>query len=185
MCAPKNAKADRKDRRLKENQTGKRRVVVVMRERDGRTLPTVTRSEGEGVVLALENVSRTATMSADEASHWDALHAGWDVDRVNHSEIYSDNGKHTNMAESYFSRLRRMVTGQHHHVSAQYLYQYANQRRMAGRQPPHRQRHSGADRGQQRHGRTGQPDVEGLLAARGVTKPPPLARTFVNTTRLG
>jgi len=123
---PENAKADRKDRRLKENQTGKRRVVVVMRERDGRTLPTVTRSEGEGVVLALENVSRTATMSADEASHWDALHAGWDVDRVNHSEIYSDNGKHTNMAESYFSRLRRMVTGQHHHVSAQYLYQYAN-----------------------------------------------------------
>lgn len=54
------------------------------------------------------------------------LHAGWMVDRVNHSEIYSDHGKHTNMAESYFSRLRRMVVGQHHHVSPQYLHQYAN-----------------------------------------------------------
>jgi transposase-like protein len=123
---PENAKADRKDRRLKENQTGKRRVVIVMRERDGRTLPFVAKQEAEGVALARENVSRMATLSADEASHWDLLHTGWSVDRVNHSLIYSDHGKHTNMAESYFSRLRRMVVGQHHHVSPQYLYQYAN-----------------------------------------------------------
>lgn len=123
---PENAKADRKDRRLKENQTGKRRVVVVMRERTGRTLPHVTLTEGEGVALVNENVDRMATISADEASHWDLLHAGWNVERVNHSEIYSDHGKHTNMAESYFSRLRRMVDSQHHHVSPQYLHQYAN-----------------------------------------------------------
>ncbi len=123
---PENAKVDRKDRRLKAHQTGKRRVVIVMRERNGRTLPKVTMNEGEGVALAIKNVSRTATMSADEASHWDMLHNGWMVDRVNHSEIYSDHGKHTNMAESYFSRLRRMVEGQHHHVSPQYLHQYAN-----------------------------------------------------------
>jgi hypothetical protein len=111
---------------LKEHQTGKRRVVVALRERDGRTLPFVRMSEADGVVLANENVSRMATMSADEASHWDMLHMGWDVERVNHSEIYSDHGKHTNMVESYFSRLRRMVVGQHHHVSPQYLHQYAN-----------------------------------------------------------
>ncbi|MCA0870958.1 IS1595 family transposase [Seohaeicola saemankumensis] len=123
---PENRKEDRKDRRLKKHQTGKRRVVVVMRERYGRTLPTVTKTEAEGVELATRNVSRMATLSADEASHWDLLHAGWDVERVNHSEVYSDHGKHTNMAESYFSRLRRMVVGQHHHVSPQYLHQYAN-----------------------------------------------------------
>jgi len=29
--------------------------------------------------------------------------------------------------ESYFSRLRRMVGGQHHHVSARYLHQYAHE----------------------------------------------------------
>lgn len=123
---PENHKADRKDRRLKAHQNGKRRVVIPMRERDGRTLPVVAMSEGEGVALANENVCRMATMSADEASHWDILHMGWSVDRVNHSECYSDHGKHTNMVESYFSRLRRMVTGQHHHVSPQYLHQYAN-----------------------------------------------------------
>lgn len=54
------------------------------------------------------------------------LHAGWETERVNHSECYSDHGKHTNWVESYFSRLRRMVSGQHHHVSPQYLHQYAN-----------------------------------------------------------
>jgi len=123
---PENRKEDRKDRRLAIHQTGKRRVVVTMRERRGRTLPFVAMSEADGVDLAIENVCRTATMSADEASHWDMLHDGWMVDRVNHSEVYSDHGKHTNMVESYFSRLRRMVDGQHHHVSPQYLYQYAN-----------------------------------------------------------
>lgn len=123
---PANVKENRVDRRRKENQTGKRRVVVAMREREGRTLPIVTRNEADGVALVNENVSRMATLSADEASHWDLLHMGWEVDRVNHSECYSDHGKHTNMAESYFSRLRRMVAGQHHHVSPQYLYQYAN-----------------------------------------------------------
>jgi len=123
---PANAKVDRVDRRLKRNQNGRRRVVVTMRERTGRTLPFVHMTEGEGVALAMENVSRTSTMSADEASHWDMLHDGWMVDRVNHSEIYSDHGKHTNMVESFFSRLRRMVVGQHHFVSPQHLHQYAN-----------------------------------------------------------
>lgn len=124
---PENLKEDRVDRRLKEHQTGKRRVVVVMRERLGRTLPKVTVADVEGVALVHENVSRMATLSADEASHWDMLHDGWPVDRINHSLAYSDHGKHTNWAESHFSRLRRMVQGQHHHVSPKYLHQYANQ----------------------------------------------------------
>lgn len=124
---PANQKEDPVDRRRAEHQTAKRRVVVALREREGRTLPFVVMSEAEGVVLANENVARLATMSADEASHWDLLHVGHHVDRVNHSECYSDHGKHTNMVESYFSRLRRMVQGQHHHVSPQYLHQYANQ----------------------------------------------------------
>ena len=108
---PENRKEDRVDRRLKQHQTGKRRVVVAFRERTGRTLPIVTMSEADGVELASVHVDRMATMSADEASHWDLLHGAWNVDRVNHSLVYSDHGKHTNMVESYFSRLRRMVRG--------------------------------------------------------------------------
>ncbi|ROT98960.1 IS1595 family transposase [Histidinibacterium lentulum] len=123
---PENRKEDRKDRRLSENKSDRRRVVVAFRSRKGRTLPFIVRSEAQGVELAKIHVDRLATMSADEASHWDLLHLGWPVERVNHSLAYSDHGKHTNWVESYFSRLRRMVQGQHHHVSPQYLHQYAN-----------------------------------------------------------
>jgi hypothetical protein len=42
---PENLAVDRIDRRLAENQSGERKVVVVMRERDGRTLPQVFVSE--------------------------------------------------------------------------------------------------------------------------------------------
>ena len=38
---PANWKENRRDRRLAINQNGKRRVVVIMRERDGRTVPFV------------------------------------------------------------------------------------------------------------------------------------------------
>ena len=46
--------------------------------------------------------------------------------RINHSEAYATLESCTNQVESYFSRLRRMIRGQHHHVSARYLAQYAN-----------------------------------------------------------
>ena len=71
-------------------------------------------------------VSRDSVLHADEATHWDALHAHFQTHRINHSEAYSLNGACTNQAESFLARLRRMVDGQHHHVSPRYLYQYAN-----------------------------------------------------------
>ncbi len=122
---PANMKEDRVDRRLSENQTGKRRVVVAIRQRKGRTLSFVAKQEAEGVALVWRNVNRSAEVHADEASHWDALHALFPTLRINHSEAYSLNGVCTNQVESYFSRLRKMVEGQHHHVSAQHLHAYA------------------------------------------------------------
>lgn len=122
---PANRADNRVDRRLAQYQTGKRRVVIAFRQRKGRTLPFVTKSEAEGVEIAKRVVDRLAIIHADEASHWDALHAGWQVGRINHSVAYSDGESCTNQAESYFSRLRRMVDGQHHFVSPQYLHQYA------------------------------------------------------------
>ena len=54
------------------------------------------------------------------------LEAEYKSKRINHSEAYSfGGGTHTNWVESYFARLRKMVKGQHHGVSAKFLYQYA------------------------------------------------------------
>lgn len=123
---PANLKEDRVDRRLSENQTGKRRVVIAIRQRKGRTLSFVAKQEAEGVRLVSRNVHRSAEVHADEASHWDNLHALFPTLRINHSEAYSLNGVCTNQVESYFSRLRKMVSGQHHHVSPQHLRAYAS-----------------------------------------------------------
>ena len=85
-------------------------------------------SEDEAVMqraFAEERIEVGARLSADEVAHWDRLAARFDLQRVNHSEAYSENGVHTNMAESFFSRLRRMIRGQHHAVSGKYLGAYA------------------------------------------------------------
>jgi ISXO2-like transposase domain len=58
-----------------------------------------------------------STVYADEATHWDALHARFLTKRINHSECYSDGEACTNQAESFFSRLRRAEIGIHHHVA--------------------------------------------------------------------
>jgi transposase-like protein len=121
---PENKAEDRKDRRLAEHQTGERRVVIVARQRKGRTLTFVRPTEAEGVAIVRKIVRRDALLFADEASHWDALHASFETYRINHTEAYSLRGVSTNQAESYFSRLRRMVEGQHHGVSARHLHAY-------------------------------------------------------------
>jgi transposase-like protein len=124
---PENRKEDRKDRRLKANTSGKRQCVVIMRERGGLSLPFVVKYEGDAVPYVRDHVGTLATIHADEGSGWDALHAGWDTHRVNHSVQFMDKGVCTNQAESYFSRLRRMEVGTHHHIAGPYIGAYARE----------------------------------------------------------
>ena len=122
---PANYREDRIDRRLAKHQTGKRQVVVVARERRGNTLTQVFKREGDGVAFVSSRISPDATVYADEAAHWDVLHATFRTMRINHQEAYSHEGTHTNQAESFFSRLRRSEIGVHHHISGKYLHAYA------------------------------------------------------------
>jgi transposase-like protein len=124
---PENKKEDRKDRRLKANTSGKRECVVIMREQNGKSLPFVVKHEGDAVPFVRDHVGSLATIHADEGTGWDPLHAGWDTKRVNHSVQFMDKGVCTNQAESYFSRLRRMEVGTHHHIAGPYLGQYARE----------------------------------------------------------
>ena len=122
---PANNRADRKDRRRKIHQTGKRQVVVVARERDGETVTQVHRTEADGVAFVASTVAHGSTIHADEASHWDSLEARFLTRRINHSVAYSTPESNTNMAESFFSRLRRAEVGIHHHIAGPYLNAYA------------------------------------------------------------
>ncbi len=122
---PKNVKAERVDRRLAIHQTGKRRAVVVMREREGRSLTFVFPREDDAAPTIAERVETGSTVYADEGSGWDELHARFAMKRVNHSIAFKDEDACTNQAESYFSRLRRAEVGTHHHISGPYLHSYA------------------------------------------------------------
>jgi hypothetical protein len=69
----------------------------------------------------LENRSR------DETSRRGALEARFLTKRVNHFVEYSNADANTNMAESFFSRLRRAEIGTHHHIAGAYLHAYAQE----------------------------------------------------------
>jgi transposase-like protein len=126
---PANRREDRKDRRLRRHQTGKRKVVVVIRERGGRTLPGVFRSEVEALNFIRRNVAPQTHLYADEAAGWDDLHARFTLERINHEEAYSipDQQIYTNNAESFFSRMRRAEIGHHHHLAGPYLIRFAQE----------------------------------------------------------
>jgi transposase-like protein len=162
---PENVKAERKDLRRKENRTGKRRVVVIMRERNRKSFPMVCHSEDLFVPTIRERVESGTTVYSDGASSWDELHASYDMRRINHSVQLVDEDACTNQAESYFSRLRRAEIGTHHHVSGDYLHAYA--REMAWREDYRRFQNGEQFQliRQRHHGSQRQPPVERVLAA--------------------
>jgi transposase-like protein len=124
---PANHVENRVDRRLAVNQTGKRRVVVIAREKNGKILPFVFRAEHEALETLGQRIQVGSTVHADEATHWDALHSRYLTMRINHQAAYSADGACTNDAESFFSRLRRAEIGIHHCISKQYLSAYAHE----------------------------------------------------------
>jgi transposase-like protein len=124
---PSNLKENRRDRRLAANQNGKRQSVVIIRERNSNSVPAVFKAESQAASFIKARVTIGTKLQADEAGSWDSLHANFEVARINHEEAYSLDGACTNMAESYFSRLRRSEIGHHHHVAGVYLLRYAQE----------------------------------------------------------
>ncbi len=127
---PANNREDRKDRRLRHNQSGKRKVVVVIRERGGKTLPGVFRNEADAMTFIRHRVAPQTTLYADEAASWNALAGRFTLHRINHQESYSlldETQTHTNNAEGFFSRMRRGEIGHHHHIAGPYLLRFAQE----------------------------------------------------------
>src|SRR5690349_8148385 len=67
---PENLAIDRIDRRLAENQSGKRQVVVALRERGGRTLAQVFRAEVDALGSIRQRIAKGTTVHADESTAW-------------------------------------------------------------------------------------------------------------------
>jgi len=142
---PANYKENRRDRRLAKNQNGKRQVVVVVREREGRTIPAVFKTEAASLGFITSRVAKGTEIVADEAGGWNDLQVRYPMSRIDHQAAYSDRGVYSNGAEGYFSRLRRAEVGHHHHVAGVYLVRYAQE--MAWRED-----HRRVDNGRQVQG---------------------------------
>jgi transposase-like protein len=104
-----------------------RRVVVVAREPFGNTRAFVGKKESEPVPAIAGIVAPGSVIHVDGGKAWNGLSNSYEMARVHHCDAYSQDGVHTNWAESYFAFLRKMHYGVHHQISAQHLEAYANE----------------------------------------------------------
>lgn len=124
---PANLREHRKDRRYAENQSGKRKAVIIIRERGGASVPAVFKTEGQATRFIMSRIKPGTIVNADESGAWNALHGRFEMRRINHQEAYSLDGACTNQAETFFSRIRRAEIGHHHHIAGDYLLRYAQE----------------------------------------------------------
>ncbi|WP_420866052.1 IS1595 family transposase [Moraxella canis] len=143
---PKNKKSARVDRRLKQHENPLKRALLVMRDSfiksnaqgtentnqvgARNTIAFIAKSENSKVVnqLANKHIEKGSIIHTDESPAYDNLIYFHDLKRVNHQQEYrSDEGVTNNLAESYFSRFKRMYYGQVHKMNNTYLYEYANE----------------------------------------------------------
>lgn len=124
---PATRREGRRDRRKRLNQSGKRKCLVIMRERGGRSIPYVCRAENDAVPLVSASVEPGTILYADEAKSYDSLHALFAMKRIDHGKSYAEEEVSTNQAESFFSRLRRFEVGTHHHIAGAYFGAYAGE----------------------------------------------------------
>jgi len=124
---PANLRIHRADRRIAENKSGKRKAVIVVRERGGETIPAVFRSEKHALSFIRRRIAPGTIVNADESPNWNDLHARFEMKRINHEEAYSLDGACTNWAEEFFSRMRRAEIGHHHHLAGDYILRYAQE----------------------------------------------------------
>jgi len=135
-----NKKKDRKDRRELKHLT--QQCILTMRERNGsdndRSYAFIIKNENQEDIHHLIHlyIEENSTIITDDHTSYKGIgmitndkgECLFNHQKVNHSEEYqTDEGINTNFAESYFSRLRRMVIGQHHRLSKKYLPLYVNE----------------------------------------------------------
>ncbi len=126
---PANRAVDRVDRRKAIHQSGKRRCVLAMRQRDGRTISVIARTEDRKIVkqfAARYLKEGTQIVSYGHEAYAD-LALRWKHVKVDHAVNYSNkpgSGEDTNQIESFFSRVRRAEGGTHHRISGRYTDWY-------------------------------------------------------------
>jgi transposase-like protein len=127
----------KKDREKKSKIAKKPpKCILVLRQRGGagegarRTLTYVIDTENAADIMNVveQQLVAGSEVITDQHSAYSDLMAYFTHTQVNHEiQFVGPSGESTNQAESYFSRFRRFVRGQVHHLRPGYLDLYANE----------------------------------------------------------
>lgn len=125
-----NLKKNRVDRR-RAKQDPKQRVIMVLRQRYGKTIAFAANSETQAVVNAAVRAivpkdAETIFYSDGHVAYED-LEAFGELRAGDHGQGFVFNGASTNLAESFHSRARRGEFGSYHHLSPTWLELYAGE----------------------------------------------------------
>jgi hypothetical protein len=124
---PAELKEHRRDHRFARNRSGKRRVVVIVRERGGNSVPAVCNSESQAASFIRARIAKETVVHADEAASWDNPHERFEIKRSDHQKAYSLNGARIDLAQEYFSRLRRAKIAIPQHSPCSHLLRLAQE----------------------------------------------------------
>lgn len=118
-----NRVVDRK-KQPRRNMTKVTNVSVLVDRETRRVVPFLG-NEAE-LVRAINGLVRNPKrLIVDDHAAWNPLHALFPVSRIKHAEQLSDlNGTSTNLAESYWSRFKRMYNGIYRHTGRNYVFVY-------------------------------------------------------------
>lgn len=120
-----NVVSDGRTKRYKKKHFDNKRVIIVARQRGGRTVPFVGYRESDALRDVARVVKEGATLYADEARAWDRLSRIFSILRVKHKSAFSFAGACTNNAEGYFAQMRKLHNGTHHKISGEMMRAYA------------------------------------------------------------
>jgi len=109
------------------NKNGQRKVVVPIRETGGNSVLAVFNTISQAASFIRAHVAKGTVVRAGEAACWDKPYERFEVTRINHQEAYHLDGACVDMAEEYFSRLRRAETGIHHPIAGAYRLRYVQE----------------------------------------------------------
>ena len=112
---------------MARNQSGRRKVVVIVRERGGNPVPRSFQFGKPGCFIRSRFYREGTAVHADQAASWDNLHERFEIKRINHPEAYSLDGACTDMAEEYASRLYGTGIGIRRHVTGSNFIRYAQE----------------------------------------------------------
>ena len=131
---PKNRHHHKPDTTKKGSGTDKTPVIALINARTGETRPpsyaNVDSTTVRKAMIEQGVIMGTSVLWTDESRVYTTLGRRFLAhEAANHGkgEYVNERGAGTNIAESYFSQLKRSIDGTHHHVSREHLHRYIHE----------------------------------------------------------